>query len=216
MYYVKWHIKVYYQVLKNQVGNENLKNLQDLPIWFKKAPLLKKEGSKKKMPRRPLNKKRILLPDPIYNSVSVHMLINRVLKSGKKSIAYRIVYNALKDIGDNTGKNPVEVFEKALDNVTPRVEVKPRRRAGAIQLVPRVLRTGDRSKATALRWVLEGCHKRSGQPMLNRLKNEILEAYKKTGFAIRKKDELHKIAINNAMYARKPQTVINAVNQVTL
>lgn len=182
-------------------------------IWFEissvRAPLFL-------MPRRPLNKKRILLPDPIYSSVSVHMLINRVLKSGKKSVAYRIVYNALKDIGENTGKNPVEVFEKALDNVTPRVEVKPRRRAGAIQLVPRVLRAGDRSKATALRWILEGCHKRSGQPMLNRLKNEILEAYKKTGYAIRKKDELHKIAINNAMYARKPQTVINAVNQITL
>jgi small subunit ribosomal protein S7 len=168
------------------------------------------------MPRRPLNKKRILLPDPIYNSVSVHMLINRVLKSGKKSVAYRIVYNALKDIGDSTGKNPVEVFEQALENATPLVEVKPRRRAGAIQLVPRVLREGDRSKASALRWILEGCYKRSGQPMLNRLKNEIIEAYKKTGYAIRKKDELHKIAVNNAMYARKPQTVINAVNQLSM
>lgn len=168
------------------------------------------------MPRRPLNKKRILLPDPIYNSVSVHMLINRVLKKGKKSVAYRIVYNALKEIGDTSGKNPVEIFEKALDNITPRVEVKPRRRAGAIQLVPRVLRTGDRSKATALRWILEGCYKRSGQSMVNRLKNEILEAYKKTGYAIRKKDELHKIAINNAMYTRKPQTVINAVNQISI
>lgn len=166
------------------------------------------------MPRRPLNKKRILLPDPVYGSISIHMLINRVLKSGKKSVAYRIVYNALKEIGENTGKNPVEVFEKALDNVTPRVEVKPRRRAGAIQLVPRVLRAGDQSRATALRWVLEGCHKRSGQPMLTRLKNEILEAFKKTGYAIRKKDELHKIAVNNAMYARKPQVVINAVAQI--
>ena len=168
------------------------------------------------MPRRPLNKKRILLPDPVYNSVSIHMLINRVLKSGKKSVAYRIVYNALRDIGENTGKNPVEVFENALDNVTPKVEVKPRRRAGAIQLVPRVLRAGDRSKATALRWILEGCYKRSGQPMLNCLKNEILEAYKKTGYALRKKEELHKIAINNAMYAKKPQTVINAVTQITI
>nr|YP_009185081.1 ribosomal protein S7 [Characiochloris acuminata]ALO63317.1 ribosomal protein S7 [Characiochloris acuminata] len=167
------------------------------------------------MPRRPLTKKRSLLPDPIYNSVTVHMLINRVLKSGKKSVAFRIVYNALKQVGDSTGACPVEIFEKALDNVTPRVEVKPRRRAGAIQLVPRVLRTGDRSKATALRWILEGCHKRSGQPMLNRLKNEILDAYKKTGYAIRKKEELHKIAINNAMYAKKPQTVINAINQIT-
>ncbi len=166
------------------------------------------------MPRRPLNKKRTLLPDPIYESVSVHMLINRVLKSGKKSVAFRIVYNAFKDIGETTGKNPVEIFEKALDNVTPKVEVKPRRRAGAIQLVPRVLRAGERSKATALRWILEGCNKRSGQPMVNRLKNEIIEAYKKTGYAIRKRDELHKIAVNNAMYARKPQTVLNAVSQL--
>lgn len=167
------------------------------------------------MPRRPLTKKRTLLPDPIYNNLSVHMLINRVLKSGKKSVAYRIVYNALKEVGDSTGKNPVEVFETALDNVSPRVEVKPKRRAGAVQLVPRVLRTGEGTKASALRWILEACDKRSGQPMVNKLKNEILEAYKKTGYAIRKKDELHKVAVANAMYARKPQMVINAVNQIT-
>jgi len=170
------------------------------------------------MPRHPLKNKRTLLPDPIYNSVSVHMLINRVLKSGKKSLAYRIVYNSLKEIGEAVGQNPVEVFETALDNVSPRVEIKPRRRAGAIQLVRRVLRTGDRTRSTALRWILESCQKKqgSGQPMLNRLKNEILEAYKKTGYASRKKDELHKLAINNAMYSKKPQIVINAVSQISL
>jgi small subunit ribosomal protein S7 len=169
------------------------------------------------MPRRPISQKRALLPDPVYNNTTVHMLVNRVLKSGKKSIAYRIVYTALKEIGDVTQKNPVEVFETALDNITPRVEVKPRRRAGAIQMVPRVLRAADsaHAKATSLRWILEACEKRSGQPMVTKLKTEIIEAYKKTGFAIRKKEELHKLAINNAMYARKPQTVINAVNQVT-
>ena len=169
------------------------------------------------MPRRPISQKRALLPDPVYNNTIVHMLVNRVLKSGKKSIAYRIVYTALKEIGDVTQKNPVEVFETALDNITPRVEVKPRRRAGAIQMVPRVLRAADsaHAKATSLRWILEACEKRAGQPMVTKLKTEIIEAYKKTGFAIRKKEELHKLAINNAMYARKPQTVINAVNQVT-
>lgn len=165
------------------------------------------------MPRRPITKKRTLLPDPIYNSISVHMLVNRVLKCGKKSIAYRIVYNALKEVSDVLQKDPVEVFEKALENVTPRVEVKPRRRAGTVQLVPRVLRTGDRAKTKGLRWILEACQKRSGQPMITKLKNEIIEAFKKTGFAVRKKDELHKVAISNAMYARKPQTVINAINQ---
>lgn len=143
------------------------------------------------------------------------MLVNRVMKSGKKSISYKIVYSALREIGDVTKKNPVEVFEKALDNVTPRVEVKPRRRAGSVQLVPRVLRSTDRAKANALRWILEVCHKRTGQNMVSRLKYEILEAYKKTGIAIRKKDELHKIAVNNAMYAKRPQTVLNAVNQIT-
>lgn len=167
------------------------------------------------MPRRAITKKRTLLPDPIYNSVSIHMLVNRVLKSGKKSVAYRVVYTALKEIGDITKKNPIEVFEKALDNVTPRVEIKSRRRAGTVQQIPRVLRSGDRAKATALRWILEACQKRSGQPIITKLKNEIIEAYKKTGFSIRKKEELHKIAINNAMYAKKPQIVINAVNQIT-
>lgn len=167
------------------------------------------------MPRRPLSKKRTLLPDPIYNSISVHMLINRVLKSGKKTIAYRIVYEALKEVGNTIEKNPVEVFEKAVENVTPRVEVKPKRRAGAVQMVPRVLRTGEDSRANALRWILEACNKRAGQPMVTKLKNEIIEAYKKTGYAMKKRDELHKIALNNAMYARKPQIVINALSQLT-
>jgi len=165
------------------------------------------------MPRRPLRKKRILLPDPVYNSLSVHMLVNRIMKSGKKSIAYRIVYTALQEIGETLQKNPVEVFEVALDNIAPRVEVKPRRRGGAIQLVPRVLRSPERGKATSLRWILEVCEKRGGQSMVSRLKSEILEAYKKSGVAVRKKDELHKIAVNNAMYAKRPQTVLNAVNE---
>jgi small subunit ribosomal protein S7 len=81
------------------------------------------------------------------------MLVNRILKNGKKSLAYRIVYNALREIGDITQKNPVEVFETALDNVTPRVEVKPRRRGGAVQMVPRVLRSTDRARANSLRWI---------------------------------------------------------------
>lgn len=166
------------------------------------------------MPRRPIKKKRSISPDPVYNSVSVHMLVNRILKNGKKSLAYRIVYNALREIGDITQKNPVEVFETALDNVTPRVEVKPRRRGGAVQMVPRVLRSTDRARANSLRWILEVCRKRTGQSMVSRLKYEIIEAYKKTGLAIKKRDELHKIALNNAMYAKRPQTVLNAINQL--
>jgi len=182
---------------------------KNLLIWLKNLIFLKI------MPRRPLRKARVLAPDAIYNSTSVHMLVNRVMKSGKKSIAFRIVYTALREIGEVIQKNPVEVFEKALENITPRVEVKPRRRAGTIQLVPRVLRESDRGRATALRWLLEACDKRGGQSMMSKLKLEILEAYKKTGVAIRKRDELHKIAVNNAMYAKRPQTVLNAVSEVT-
>nr|YP_009238404.1 ribosomal protein S7 [Bracteacoccus aerius]AMO01282.1 ribosomal protein S7 [Bracteacoccus aerius] len=167
------------------------------------------------MPRRPIKKKRILLPDPIYNSLSVHMLVNRVMKSGKKSVAYRIVYTALRDIGDMTKKNPVEVFEKALENAMPKVEVKPRRRAGSVQLVPRVLRSTERGKATALRWILDACEKKSNKSMVSRLQTEILDAYEKKGNALKKKEELHKIAANNAMYAKRPQTVLNAVSQTT-
>jgi small subunit ribosomal protein S7 len=174
--------------------------------------LVKNYKKIKTMPRRQIKKKRTLLPDPIYNSISVHMLVNRVLKSGKKSIAYRIIYNALIEIGEITNKNPVEVFEEALNNMTPRVQVKPRRRAGAVQMVPRVLRVGDRALATTLRWILESCAKKSGQSMGSKLKNEIIDAYKKTGYAIRKKEELHKVALSNAMYAKKPQAIISALS----
>lgn len=165
------------------------------------------------MPRRPIKKKRTLLPDPVYNSVSVHLLINRVLKSGKKSIAYRIVYDTLREVGEATQKNPIEVFEKILDQVTPRVAVKPRRRGGAVQMVPRVLRSGEQSKNMAIRWMLEGCAKQSGKPMVTKLKNEMLEAFKKNGYAMRKREELYKLAVNNAMYAKRPQAILNAVNQ---
>jgi small subunit ribosomal protein S7 len=163
------------------------------------------------MPRRPLNAKRTLLPDPIYNSVSVSMLVNRVLKNGKKALAYRIVYSALKEVSAAVNQNPVEVFEIALENVTPKVEVKPRRRAGAIQMVPSINPAGERAKATALSWILQGCQKRSGQSTVAKLKTEILDAYKKQGFAIRKREELYKMALANAMYAKKPQLIINAV-----
>jgi small subunit ribosomal protein S7 len=166
------------------------------------------------MPRRPLKKKRILLPDPVYNSFSVHMLVNRVMKNGKKSVAYRIVYTALRNVGEITQKNPVEVFETALENAMPKVDVKPRRRAGSVQLVPRVVRSTDRGKATALRWILEVCQKKSNKTMILRLQTEILDAFEKKGNTLKKREELHKIAANNAMYAKRPQIILNAIAQV--
>lgn len=167
------------------------------------------------MARKPLKKRRLLLPDPVYGSISIHMLVNRVMKSGKKSLSYRIVYTALREIGDITKQNPVEIFEQALENTTPKVEVKPKRRAGTVQMVPRVISSVERGKATALRWLLEVCRKSKGQSMVTRLKSQILEASKKSGLAVRKKDELYKMALSNAMYAKKPQIILNLVgNQV--
>jgi len=145
----------------------------------------------------------------------VHMLVNRVMKSGKKSVAYRIVYNTLKEIGETTQKNPVEVFEQALENVMPKVEVKPRRRAGSVQMVPRVLRSEDRGKANAMRWILEACEKKSSKSMISKLQTEILDAYEKKGNAMKKKEELHKIAANNAMYSNRPQVILNVVSQTS-
>nr|APD80656.1 ribosomal protein S7 [Polytoma uvella] len=166
------------------------------------------------MPRRKLNKKRVILPDPVYNSVTVHMLINRVLKDGKKSLASTIVYETLNKLKVSTDKNPIKVLEKALQHVTPQVEMKAQRKVGRLPsaMVPMVLRAGNRPKAIALRWILEGCKKRTGQSMIARLHTEILDAYNKTGYAVRKKDDLHRVATSHAMYAKKPQTVINAIN----
>ena len=166
----------------------------------------------KKMPRSPISKKRVLLADPVYNSISINMLVNRVMKSGKKSVAYRIVYSTLKEIGETTQKNPIEVFEIALENVMPQVEVKPKRKAGAVQMVPRVLRSVDKGKTTALRWILNACEKKSSKSMVLRLKTEILDAFEKKGNAIKKKEELHKMAISNAMYSPRPQLILNAVS----
>ena len=166
------------------------------------------------MPRRPIKKKRILLPDPVYNSISVHMLVNRVMKNGKKSLAYKIVYNTLQNIGETTQKNPVEVFETALDNVMPKVEVQPRRRAGSVQMVPSILSSIERGQANALRWILEACEKKSAKSMVLKLQTEILDAYEKKGNAMKKREELHKIAANNAMYSNRPQVILNAVSMV--
>nr|ALO20997.1 ribosomal protein S7 [Microglena monadina] len=166
------------------------------------------------MPRSYRVKKRTLLPDPVYNNVLVHAIINRILKSGKKTLAYKIVYDGFKNIEYTTGKNPIEIFETAIDNLTPKVMLKPRRRSGAMQLVPRLVRPTDHPKVLVLKWIIDAAHKRLGEKMVNKLKNEIIDAYKKQGAALKKKDEYHKIAITNAMYARKPQNIINAINKI--
>ena len=166
------------------------------------------------MPSHTIQKKRLLLQDPIYQSFTVNMLVNRVMKDGKKSLASKIVYNTLKNIGEVTQKNPVEVFDTALENVMPKVEVQPKRRAGAVQMVPSLLRSPERGQANALRWILEACEKKSAKTMTAKLQTEILDAYEKKGNAMKKREELHKMAANNAMYSNRPQIILNAVSQI--
>jgi small subunit ribosomal protein S7 len=163
------------------------------------------------MARKGTPKKRLLLPDPVYNKVSIHMLVNRVLKNGKKSIAYRIVYSVFRKIAENTNQSPVEIWEKALNNIKPRVEIQPRRRAGSIQQVPRVVPSAERAQAVAIRWIVNACQKRAGKDMISKLYYEISEASKKSGAAFRKKEELHKMALSNQMNARRPDTIIKAI-----
>jgi small subunit ribosomal protein S7 len=152
------------------------------------------------MSRRKVIKKREVPPDPMYNSRLVNMTIRRIMRSGKKSLAAGIVYDAFKTIGDRTGNEPLEVFEKAIRNLTPLVEVKARRVGGATYQVPMEVRPG-RGTTLALRWLINFSRQRSGKTMALRLANEIMDAANETGGAIRKREETHKMAEANKAFA---------------
>jgi small subunit ribosomal protein S7 len=152
------------------------------------------------MSRRKTTKKRPVLPDPVYNSRLVNMTIYRVMKSGKKSVASNIVYDALKTVGERTGLDPMETFEKAVRNTTPLVEVKARRVGGATYQVPVEVRQ-NRGTALALRWLIHFARSRNGRTMAGKLANEIMDAANETGGAIKKREETHKMAEANKAFA---------------
>lgn len=139
-------------------------------------------------------------PDPLYNSRLVNMTIRRVMKDGKKSVASKIVYDAFKIIGERTGSEPLETFEKAMRNLTPLVEVKARRVGGATYQVPMEVRS-SRGTTLALRWLTRFARTRSGKSMAMKLANEIMDAANETGGAIRKREETHKMAEANKAFA---------------
>jgi small subunit ribosomal protein S7 len=152
------------------------------------------------MSRRTSAQKRLINPDPVYNSRLVSMMVARLMRNGKRSIAYRIVYDAFKIIGERTGGDPLETFERAVKNATPLVEVKARRVGGATYQVPMEVRT-DRGIALALRWLSQFSRQRSGRTMAGRLANELMDAANETGSAIRKREETHKMAEANKAFA---------------
>lgn len=152
------------------------------------------------MSRRSKSKRVLVKPDPIYNSRLVTLLVTRVLKSGKKAIAQRIVYKALEIILEKTETNPILMLEKAVKNVTPKVEVKARRVGGSTYQVPIEIRA-YRGINISLKWIIEFAGSRSGRGMASKLANEILDAAKENGGAMRKKEQIHKMAEANKAFA---------------
>ena len=152
------------------------------------------------MSRRTAAQKRTVLADPKYNSRLVNMMVSRIMRSGKKSLAYRIIYDAFSIIQERTGSEPLEVFEQAVRNATPLVEVKARRVGGATYQVPMEVRS-YRGIALALRWLIQFSRQRSGRTMAMKLANELMDAANETGSAIRKREETHRMAEANKAFA---------------
>ncbi|MEM7768994.1 MAG: 30S ribosomal protein S7 [Cyanobacteria bacterium P01_E01_bin.6] len=152
------------------------------------------------MSRRTSAQKRPVQPDPVYNSKLVSMMVSRIMNSGKRSLASRIVYGAFKVIEERTGAEPLEVFERAVKNTTPLVEVKARRVGGATYQVPMEVRS-DRGVALALRWLIQFSRQRAGRTMAMKLANELMDAANETGSAIRKREETHRMAEANKAFA---------------
>ena len=152
------------------------------------------------MPRRGNVPKREILPDPIYNSVLVTKLVNSIMLDGKKGVAQKVVYGAF-DIGkEQTGKEPLEVFTTAMDNIMPSLEVKARRVGGATYQVPMDVRP-VRRQTLGLRWLTNYSRARSERTMAERLANEIMDAANNTGSAVKKREDTHKMAESNKAFA---------------
>lgn len=153
------------------------------------------------MSRRRQADKRPVIKDAKYNSALVSRLVNTIMRGGKKSTAQRIVYGAFERISEkNPASNPIEILQRAVDNAKPRIETKARRVGGATYQVPMEV-TADRQASLALRWLVDFADARKGTPMSEALAGEIMEAYQGQGNAIRKRDDVHKMAQANKAFA---------------
>ena len=152
------------------------------------------------MPRRGHIARRDVLPDPMYNSKTVTRLVNNIMLDGKKGVAQRIVYDAFDIIKEKTGKDPVEVFEEAMNSVMPVLEVKARRVGGASHQVPIEVRP-ERRQTLGLRWITQFSRQRSERTMAERLANELIDATNSTGGAYKKKEDTHRMAEANKAFA---------------
>ena len=151
------------------------------------------------MPRKGPPPRRILIPDPVYGSELVTRFINRLLIEGRRSTAERIFYRAMEALEDRAGAPALEVFERAMRNVMPVVEVKPRRVGGATYQVPIEVRP-DRRQALGIRWMVAAARRRGGKTMIDKLSGEILDAANNTGASVKRREESHRMAESNKAF----------------
>ncbi len=151
------------------------------------------------MPRRGLVRRQRTPPDARYGSTLVQVMINKVMRDGKKSVAERIVYDAMGMIGERTKEDPRQVFEQAMRNAMPILEVRPRRVGGATYQIPLEVRPA-RQTSLAMRWILGAARGRSGRPMSEKLAAELIDAYREQGSAIKKREDTHRMAEANKAF----------------
>lgn len=152
------------------------------------------------MPRKGHVFKREILPDPIYDNLVVTKLINNIMKDGKKGLAQKICYDAFRIVEEKTSKDALEVFETAMNNIMPILEIKSRRIGGATYQVPVEVRS-ERKQTLGIRWLLIAARKRSEKYMKERLANELIDASNNTGAAVKKREDTHKMAEANKAFA---------------
>ena len=150
--------------------------------------------------RRAKPERREILPDIRFNSVNLQTMVQHVLKRGKKSTATRLIYEAMELIQERTQKNPMDIFDGAVKNVGPAMEVRPRRVGGATYQVPMEVSVARRT-TLAIRWILSAAHERAGNSFSDKLASELIDAFNETGSAIRKRDETHKMAEANRAFS---------------
>ena len=152
------------------------------------------------MARRKKIRKRIKLPDVKYNSILVSDFINHIMKRGKKNAARKIMYDSFDILKKETKEEPLKVFEKAVDNVSPLLEVKPRRVGGATYQIPMEVK-GERKVSLAIRWILKAARAKKGEPMKKKLAKELIDAFNNTGTAVKQKENTHRMAEANRAFA---------------
>ena len=152
------------------------------------------------MSRKKTQPKKVVTPDPIFNSSIIPKLINSIMYDGKKVVAEKIVYEAIEKIKSKTKEEPINVFNEAINNIKPTVEVRSRRVGGATYQVPVEVKT-KRAQALAIRWLVDASRKRKDKQMSDKIFNELYDAYEKKGSAVKKREDVHKMAESNKAFA---------------